>query len=303
MEVDKGKRNVCFGVVKDKNIQKTNGTMQNRGNVLCPYCEQVTPVADLRTAGNTGNIGERMVAVIVEDKDGKGYRPIEAIDLNAFGEAEKFEVERPQEKIYDGIVGIPSSSIISPALYYGMPKWGDLFNHRQLVAMQTFIKCLHEALGAMKEEISDEYYRGVVGIYLGLWVSRIASRCSNVGIWHTKGEKLEHPFGRQAIPMTWDYPESVPFSEATGGAAGQLEWILRIIAHESNSKPSAKVSIGDAGGLPLTDKVVDTVVTDPPYFDAIAYGDLSDFFYVWLKRALHDVVPEIFTTPVHATYS
>lgn len=298
IEVDKRKRNVCFGVIKDKNIQKTDGTMQNRGNVLCPYCEQVTPVADLRTAGNTGNMGERMVAIIVEDKAGKGYRPIEAIDLNAFSEAEKFEVERPQEKIYDGIVGIPSSSIISPALYYGMPKWGDLFNHRQLVAIQTFVACLREAFKAMKKEITDEEYRKAVCIYLGLWLSRIAQRGSNVGIWHTSRETLEHPFGRQAIPMTWDYPEANPFSESTGGAEGGIEWMKRVILHESNAGLSCKVYCGDGANVGIVDMSVDLVVTDPPYFDAIAYADLSDYFYIWLKRTLGDLFPSVFATPL-----
>ena len=302
IKVDKRKRNVCFGVVKDKNIQKTNGTMQNRGNVLCPYCEQVTPVADLRTAGNTGNMGERMVAVIVEDKDGKGYRPIEAIDLNAFSEAEKFEVERPQEKIYDGIVGIPSSSIISPALYYGMPKWGDLFNHRQLVAMQSFVGCLHEAIEKMRIEILDAEYRDALAIYLGLWLDRIASFIASVCRWAAGSEIIKTPFGGQAIPMIWDYPEVNPFADSSGSASTQLRYMLKVIEHERFPKGISfevtRTLLGNAAKLPLDSATSDCIVTDPPYDDAIAYGDLSDFFYVWLKRTIGHMFPNIFATPL-----
>ena len=87
--------------------------------------------------------------------------------------------------------------------------------------------------------------------------------------------------------MTWDYPEANPFSEATGGAEGGIDWILRVIEHESgksNVLPlPARVFHGDGAGLPLSNATVDAVVTDPPYFDAVAYADLSDFFYIWLK--------------------
>ena len=277
--------------------------MQNRGNVQCPYCDQITPVADLRAAGQAGHMGERMVAVIVEGRNGKDYRPVEEADLATFREATAIEVERPSElilpeiNVQDTAEDISNSTGIRVHLY-GMKTWGSLFNPRQLVAMQTFIECLHEALEAMKDEIIDEEYRKAVGIYLGLWVSRIAQRSSNVGVWNTRRETLEHPFGRQAIPMTWDYPEANPFSESTGGAIGQLGWMLRVILHESDSIIPALVQASDAATLSTEGGSVDIVVTDPPYFDAIAYGDLSDYFYVWLKRTLGYVVPEALITPL-----
>jgi adenine-specific DNA methylase len=312
MDIDKGKKSIRFGIASDRQIKRTEGTMQNRGNVLCPYCEQVTPVADLRRAGLSGQMGERIAAVIVEGKTGKEYRPVEDVDLAAFQEASSIEVERPGELILPEINAEGAEDDVSNSTgirvhLYGMKTWGSLFNPRQLVAMQTFIECLHDALDAMKKSYlllgegqgeGDTEYRKAVGIYLGLWVSRVSSRCSNVGLWHTKGEKLEHPFGRQAIPMTWDYPEANVFSESTGGAVGQLEWMLRFIKHESNSILSGEVHRGDGALLPIDDSGANVVVTDPPYFDAISYGDLSDYFYVWLKRGLGDLLPEILITPL-----
>jgi len=320
MEVDKKAKTVRFGIAEDKAITVTDGTMQNRGNTLCPYCEQVTPVADLRAAGLAGKMGERMVAVIVEGKGGKGYRPVEKTDLAAFREAAGMDVERPGELILPEINAEDADDVANSTgirvHLYGMKTWGSLFNPRQLVAMQTFVACLREALEAMKQESwgaafqaadsagkmpapqLDEEYRKAVGIILGLWLSRIAGRLSNVGLWNVKGEKIEHPFGRQAIPMTWDYPEVNLFADTSGGVEGQTDWIRRVLLHESNCSEASVVHRGDGAALWLQNGFCDAVVTDPPYFDAIAYGDLSDYFYVWLKRAIGDLVPEATATPL-----
>ena len=297
-------KEVTFGIAKGKDITQTEGTMLNRGNCRCPICEQVTPVGDLRRAGIEGNMGERMVAVITNTPQGKDYRTVEPTDLEAFEEAKRLSetIEKPGEKIYDNIVGIPSASIISPALYYGMPRWGDLFNPRQLLAMQTFVACLHDALAELEQKEPDAEYRKAVAGYLGLWVNRIALRGSSFVLWDSGGETIVHPFGRQAIPMVWDYPEVNPFNNITGSAAAQLGYITKVLGRESPPADvaviGASVHCGDGARLQVFDCIADVVVTDPPYFDAIAYADLSDFFYVWLKRGLGDVFPEAFATPL-----
>jgi adenine-specific DNA methylase len=305
MRKSKGKV-IEFGIARGKEIKETAGTMieKGRGAARCPICQQTTPVEDLRRAGLEGKMGERMVAVITDTPQGKDYRAVEPSDETAFEKAKKLAetVERPAEKIYENIVGIPSTSIISPALYYGMPRWGDLFNPRQLVAMQTFVASLREALAELEKREQDAEYRKAVAIYLGLWLSKISPRLTTVGRWNLSGEKLETPFDAQAIPMKWDFPEVNPFNEVTGGAVGQLDWMLRVIQHESPASNTqllpSRVIRGDGASLSLAKNSVDVVVTDPPYFDAIAYADLSDFFYVWLKRGLGEILPEAFTTPL-----
>lgn len=294
MEVDKVRKNVNFSIAKGDKIQRTDGTIQKRGNVICPHCEQVTPAAELRTIGMEGNISERMIAVIVEGTDGKDYRAIEKIDLTSLELAIQLSktVERPSEKHADANeAGLRVHN-------YGFKTWGSLFNPRQLVAMQTFVGSLHEALESMKDEIVDVEYRKAVGVYLGLLLSRITQRGSSFGIWNTKGENFEHPFGRQAIQMTWDYPEVNPFSESTGGVVGQLDWMTRVIGHESCGSTAKLITLGDAGALKLEDNSIDVVTTDPPYFDAIAYADLSDYFYIWLKRAFNETNMEDLLTPM-----
>jgi adenine-specific DNA methylase len=301
MEADKKGKTVRFGIAEGKGITRTEGTKRERGPAICPFCEQPTSEAELRRAGQAGQMGERMVAVIVEGKDGKHYRRVEDSDLEGFRAACEIPAERPQELILAEVSG--SDEHVShrgqfTTYMYGMKTWGSLFNPRQLVAMQTFVACLHEALEEMRKELTDDEYRKAIGVYLGLWLSRIAQRSSNVGLWDTTRETLQHPFGRQAIPMTWDYPEANPFSEATGGAEGGLDWMKRVILRESGISQSSTVMRRDGAALAMEDNAADIVVTDPPYFDAIAYGDLSDYFYVWLKRGLGDLIPEALLTPL-----
>lgn len=303
MGVDKKRKTVRFGIAEGNAIKMTDGTMQSRGNTLCPYCEQVTPVADLRAAGLAGRMGEQMVAVITENKGGKRYRPVEDSDLEAFRKAADIPVERPGELILPEVNAEDAEDDVSNSTgirvhLYGMKTWGSLFNPRQLVAMQAFVSCLHEALEKMKKEIADDEYRKAVGVYLGLWLSRTSMFMSNVGLWKPSGEFVAAPFSRQAIPMVWDYPEVNIFADSTGGAGGQLDWIKRVIIRESNNAIAAAVTGGDGAALAIDDGSVEVVVTDPPYFDAIAYGDLSDFFYVWLKHGLGDVIPEALITPL-----
>lgn len=306
MDVDKITKKVQFGIAKDKVIKQTDGTMQNRGNVLCPFCNQITPVADLRTAGLSGTMGECMVAVMTAGRNGKEYRAVEDCDVKAYSQALSMHAESPNELILPEINSDAAEDDISNSTgirvhLYGMKTWGSLFNRRQLVVMQTFIKCLHDALLKMRTEIGNEEYRRALVVYLGLWISRIAQRGSSAGIWHTRQETFEHPFGRQAIPMNWDYPEANPLLLATNGvlAVSFMSAFLKREALLREVTFPAHILCTDAATISMPERMnVELVVTDPPYFDAIAYGDLSDYFYIWLKRALADEMPEVFMTPL-----
>ncbi|TXF10370.1 DUF1156 domain-containing protein [Pelomicrobium methylotrophicum] len=304
MEVDVERKTVCFGIAEGKAIRRTEGTKRERGPAICPFCEQPSSEAELRRAGQSGEMGERMVAVIVEGKDGKDYRPVEENDLAAFREAAEIEVERPGELILPEINAEDADDVANSTgirvHLYGMKTWGSLFNPRQLVAMQTFVACLREALERMREEIEDEEYRKAVGVYLGLWLDRIAQHANAFCRWNPGAEKVQHIFGRQAIPMIWDYVEIPPFARTAGCPTNFVSIITDCIARESAScsRAPSRILRSDAACLELPEREASNVVTDPPYFDAIAYADLSDFFYVWLKRALGSMHLHEFSTPL-----
>jgi len=293
MDVDD--KDIVFGVAKNRDITQTDGTVADKG-VRCPICRQITPVTDIKRASFEGKFGERMVAVITDTPNGKEYRPVESTDIDAFKEAKKLSelVERPNEQM-------PGSPVTVAGHGWNFKAWGSLFNPRQLLAMQTFVSCLYSTLKKLEDVEPDLEYRKAVGLYLGFWVSKNSMFLTTFGKLHAKRETLDQPFDKQAITMKWDFPEVNPFNEVTGGAIGQLGWILRVVTHESYTKhltiPS-KVYCGDSAHLQLADNSLDSVVTDPPYFDSISYADLSDFFYIWLKRGIGDIFPETFITPL-----
>jgi adenine-specific DNA methylase len=305
MAVDRTSKTAAFGIAKGADVRETEGTMLKGGSVRCPFHEdrQVTLVKEVRAAGLAGRLGERMAAVIVEGKDGKDYRAVEDLDLAAFAQAAALDYERPAEAILPEITtrgedqdDLTNSTGIRVHLY-GFETWGSLFNPRQLVAMQTFVSCLHEALGAMESEFPDQDYRKAVALYLGLWVSRNAMRMTTVGRWHVTEEKLEQPFDGAKLPFKCDYPEANPFSSVSGGFENQLDLMVRVLNRESAVPSPAHVLRGDAASLAVPDRSVNAVITDPPYFDEAAYADLSDFFYVWLKRGIGEVFPDILSLP------
>jgi putative DNA methylase len=302
-------KEVKFGIAKGQAITRTQGTMLSRGNCRCPICEQPTPVADLRQAGKDKKLGERLVAIIVDAPNGKDYRVPEPSDFAAAEKAAALaaNVERPTEPILPEITqrgedeGDVANSTGIRVHLYGFARWGDLFNARQLLAMHSLISGLHEVLRDGRAHKMDGGYHEALACNLGLWISRTSARFVSFGRWDATRETFQSPFDMAKLSMVWDYSEANIFSETGGGAAGQIEWITRVIEHESwptgmRGTP-AQVVNGDGAHLPLDPTSVDCIVTDPPYFDAISYADISDMFYVWLKRAIADEIPAPFRTP------
>ena len=258
----------------------------HRGNLTCPCCGSVTTVEQVKQQFKEKNTSERLLAIISESNNGKEYHIANSVNIDEI----KFnsETERPSE---------PMSVTYTQALpccTWGITKWGDLFSSRQLHTLLTFVKNLK----ALKTGLGQSAYSTAIFTYLALWFDRIAVANTSLGRWHTSGEKLEHPFSRQAIAMVFDYPESNPFCNSSGSAFNQLEWVTRYIESESGSPFSATFANASSGEKnQFAHKALTAVVTDPPYYDAIAYADISDFFYVWMKRTLAEIYPINFATP------
>lgn len=256
----------------------------HRGNLTCPCCGSVTTANQLKQQFKNKQTGERLLAIITESKDGKLYKsPItkDTIYLD-------IKAKRPTESM-------PTKYTQAfPSCTWGFSLWGDLFSNRQLYMLQSFVN----NFSLLKDNIKEGLYFQALYTYLAIWIDRIALANTALGRWHTSGEKLEHPFNRQAIAMTFDYPESNPFCSSSGSALNQLEWIIRYLESESNISFSAQAANASSGEKEqFSAKTLTAVVTDPPYYDAIGYADISDFFYVWLKQTLSDLYPINFATP------
>ena len=246
----------------------------------------------VREEGRAGRIGTHLIGVVAAGARGRLYISPTAEQIKAAG------VPRPAD-IPEG--DLPANPRDFKTPNYGMSTWSDLFTNRQLVALTTFSdlveeareRALNDALAAgldRGERLENggtgaEAYADAITTYLALGVSRTSDYSSSLCSWHNTGEKMRNVFGRQAIPMVWDYAESNPFSTSSGNFLGQIEWVAKALAHAPAEKP-AFVAQQDASGMNYTSLAVST---DPPYYDNIGYSDLSDFFYVWLRRSLLSV--------------
>jgi putative DNA methylase len=258
----------------------------SRGNLVCPCCNSITENSVLKQQFIDGHIEERLIAVIYDSKDGKSYRLPNDEDLYSLANLPPITF-RPIEQL-------PTTYSKAMAFcLWNFNLWGDIFTHRELVFLNEFVSVIDDL-----DNFGDEEYRLAVKVYLGILFDRIASRQTSFGLWNTIAETIEHPFGKQAIQMVFDFPESNPFSDSGGGVLSQLDWILRYINTESelfNFCNCVNASSGDKNQF--GHKSIDVVVTDPPYYDAVAYADLSDFFYIWLKKILGSDFPLNFATP------
>lgn len=290
-----------------KDFDPEDGTIA-RAKAKCLVCGAVVDDKTTRRLFQQGKSGERMIAVVLHKpgQSGKTYRIANENDMSIFEKAEKY-LEIKRKKLMDewGIDPVPDEELDwnclkqRDVIRYGITKWGDLFNSRQKLALITFTEKVREAYKKMIEYGYDEEYGKAIVNYLVLNIGRLVDKGANLCIWSVSDEYLAHVFGRQALPMTWDYFEFNPFSESTGDWLTALQYIESPVNHFSKtSYLSANIRQASATTQPFTDNFFDTVFTDPPYYDNINYAELSDFFYVWLKRSVGDLYPELFSTPL-----
>lgn len=303
MIVDKIAKRYTFEIAEGNDIDfdPENGTMR-QGSTMCPVCGQIPPENYLRQQGMEGGLGALPIVAVYENKgkSGKGFRPISEFDIAVFGTAE----EEYRQLIAQNPDAVPDEPVsreqprIIWIILYGLDQWFKLFNSRQLLSITTFNKHLQYVRDAMIDKAGDPDYATAVTTYLALVIDRLASSNSTLCRWQANGEFVVNTFGQQALPMMWDYTEINPFSGFSGDWLGSLDWVVRVIEHCSNaSNQFAFLNRTSATRLPYTTEF-DAVITDPPYYDAVPYSDLSDYFYVWLKRSIGELYPELFVTPL-----
>jgi len=300
--VDHKRKMITFDVVEGDGIDfnPSQGT-SSRSAGTCLICGQVADKEYVKSEGLVGRMGQRLLAVIYDQAGaGKGYRPATPADEALFAQAQAAlqALDPNGEMVPDELIPSGSSRAIFVHLY-GLTRWGDLFNARQLLALLTFSRQVHVAYEAMLAEGMDPERAKAAATYLGIALDRLADFSSSLTRWVSQGEFIANTFSRQALPMIWDYAEVDPFSGSTGDWSGALEWITRVIEHVAEaSGQSAIAQQGTATRLSYPDDYFDAVITDPPYYDAVPYADLSDFFYVWLKRSIGFLYPDLFRTPL-----
>jgi len=293
---------VKVGKPKDAEGAKRGTKSGSSGSsFLCLMSGTPMPFEYLRPEAKAGRMGARLMAMVAEGDRGRVYLAptpeMEAIALHAK------PTDAPE-------TDLPAKALGFRVQEYGMTKWRDLFTSRQLVALTTFSDLVGEARELIKRDIlaaglADDKkplrdgaigataYADAVGVYLACAVGKLSDYNSTICSWISGGQTMRNTFGRQAIPMVWDYAEANVLSDSTGGYLSCIDQVRRVL----NEFPASVQSISQQTDAALQSVSVNKVVsTDPPYYDNIGYADLSDFFYVWMRRTLKPVFPDIFAT-------
>ena len=292
---------VKVGKPKDKEGAK-NGTKIGRGgNFQCLMSGTPIPVAAIRQQGLAGTLGARLMAVVAEGDMGRVYlAPTPEHEAAANAAKPRWA---PEQEINHNPRDIRTQ-------LYGLTTYGHLFTPRQLVALTTFSDLVKEArervqrdalaAGMLKDGkslndggVGAAAYADAVGVYLACSVGKLSDYGSTICSWISGGQTMRNTFGRQAIPMVWDFAEANSLSDSSGGSLSCIDQVRRVLEVFSTSAPGnaqqADAAVQDCSEHKL-------ISTDPPYYDNIGYADLSDFFYVWMRRSLASVFPELFAT-------
>ena len=286
---DQRKKRVDFQIIQDARAADVGEGTVRRGSATCPVCGYTTPVARVRAQlkpRHGGAADARLFCVVSTHphQQGRFYRLPTQRDLDAVRKAEE-ELER-RKQAHGGTVSLvpdeqlPLMSGVFNAPIYGHTTWGSLFTPRQALALTTLARLVRE-LGATDSGLQTGLKIAVQDC-LALAVSRHADINASLAMWHVTRELVTHVFGRQALGMVWDFAEANAISQSAGGFASGVDWIRRVLEQPMENK--GQVQAASASAHPLPEDAADVLFTDPPYYNAVPYADLSDFFYVWLRR-------------------
>lgn len=288
------------GGTKDElETAKLGTTAGKRKAFRCIMSDAAMPYDHIRAAGKAGKMGQTLIAIVAEGQGGRVY-----VEPSPEHEA----LARSAEPEWKPDAKLPDNPRDFKTPNYGLTTFGDLFTDRQLLALNTFSDLTHEArtqieadaraagLAADDTPLRDggkgaKAYAEAVSVYLAFAITRLADRGSSICGWDSGYTKIRNTFGRQALPMTWDFAEGNGFSHSTGNWGSCVAWIWKVIEALVPAGTGEEIQ-HDAQTTTYTN---DTVISsDPPYYDNIGYADLSDFFFCWMRPAIRPVYPELF---------
>lgn len=267
----------------------------------CIECGTSVGVDHIKSEAKAGRMGADLIAIVAEGEKGRAYIEPSREQLNVFNEI-------PIQSISLGKLSYNPKDLWT--CEYSLDTLESLFSSRQLLALTTFSDLIGEVVDRVRQDARDAgmhddekplaeggngalAYAQAIATYLAFAVDKMADRNSTIASWDASRNSLRNTFGRQAIPMSWDYAEANPFSDSAGCFDNCIEWQTRFLEEQMACVEGMVCKCDAQSDCGLRQVVVSS---DPPYYDNIGYADLSDYFYVWLRRSLKDVYPSIFRT-------
>ncbi len=291
-------KSVTFRIMENATPGDVQQGTVRLGSVTCPCCGFTTPVQSVRKQilGLRGGAANAQLVCVVTIKPGlagRCYRPARDADVHATSSAER-RLKLLRAETINGFPLLPDEPPPNDGTgskgggyrtrKYGITEFGNFYAPRQALALCTLMRLVNSL--PLGREMKAGFVEAVRAC-LAIAVSRHADMNASLAMWHTTRELVTHVFGRQALPMVWDFAEVNTLGGAGGSFASGVEWVCRVVEQNVlTSLPAGTAVLSSATTHPLPDDSADAFVTDPPYYDAVPYADLSDFFFVWLKRML-----------------
>ena len=300
-QFDPASNEIIYSVRNDNHTPPATGKVSRGANFRCIVCGSSVEGNYVKNEGCSHRMGTQLMAIVAEGKSGRIYLSPNSEHIQAAN------VCKP-DNYPSGQIGADRRALWTPI--YGLTDFSDLFTNRQLTALTTFSELVGEAqkkaeadavaAGMFNDHIAlseggtgARAYGEAVGVYLAFVVDKMTDYHSSICSWHSSKELIRNTFGRQAIPMVWDFAEANPFSDSAGCFDNMLEWVTKATA----LFPATTMGFAKQFDAQSDNALRDIAVsTDPPYYDNIGYADLSDYFYVWMRQALKDTYPKVFRT-------
>jgi adenine-specific DNA methylase len=312
MEPNSDKTDVVFSIERNVPVRGGNAAQRrendkrvgagtvSRSGAKCPCCGVISTVEDVQAISTAGNLGEYLVCLIISGRSGFEFvLPRDAdktLVAECNGVADTYlasEAHGPIREPIDTRRPSPNARGLSGLTRYGVTRFDMVFNHRQRLSLGwycAFLRTLHQHIIEM--HYPTEWATAVADL-ISLTTGKLSDYNSKFCTWHINRQTIGHTFARYALPMTTDYVESNPIGGLTGGFLGAVEWVFLYLRNIQGSlHGGSSLIFGSADETPCLN--TDVILTDPPYYDSIPYSDISDFFYIWLRRAVSLRHPDVF---------
>ncbi len=258
----------------------------NRLGAKCIVCGTAAAFNHIRAEGKAGRMKAQLLAIVVDQQRGRGYLSPDEAHIAAAHQVTPAWMPNFE---------LPHNPRDFKTPNYGMHTFADLFTSRQLATLATFSGLVNEArLLALSHSHGDQAYADAVATYLAFAVDKAIDRNTTLCAWEPKMDRMRGTFARQALPMVWDYAETNPFANAGGDLQGTIQSLCEVLDDLGQGLPGTVRQLDATAAVDGT--VHPLISTDPPYYDNVGYADLSDFFYVWLRRSIGNVYPDLFST-------